>query len=56
MLVKRHRKRIKEWVKETEERSSDGGMGRIVTSLNNTDEDTEETVKIIENMEASDFV
>ena len=34
----------------------DGGMGRIVTSLNNTDEDTEETVKIIENMEASDFV
>ncbi len=34
----------------------DGGMGRIVTSLNVTDEDTEETVKIIEEMDTREFL
>ncbi len=33
----------------------DGGMGRIVTSLNNTDEDTAEAVRIIESMDEAEF-
>ena len=33
----------------------DGGMGRIVTSLNVTDEDTEETIRIIREMKESEF-
>ena len=34
----------------------DGGMGRIVTSLNVNDEDTEETVKIIKEMDEKEFL
>ena len=33
----------------------DGGMGRIVTSINNTDEDTDEMVKIIKEMDETEF-
>ena len=34
----------------------DGGMCRIVTSLNNNDEDVAETIEIIKSMEESEFV
>ena len=33
----------------------DAGMGRIVTSLNVTDEDTDETVRIIKEMDEKEF-
>ena len=33
----------------------DGGMGRIVTSLNVTDEDTDEMVRIIKEMDEKEF-
>ena len=33
----------------------DGGMGRIVTSLNVTDEDTDETVRIIKEIDETEF-